>query len=194
MFIITAFNDFIQWFQTGDKPTEQQFGNTLFSLRHKNDKITLNDLEDGVKDAINATAINTNKYKFWIDGTTDVIEADEYKIVPTDYVLNNANLLIKSSINSTNIAGLIFYKKGVMQVAGNVVCKGNSSLSVNGKLYVGGFIFFGDTPNITGITNISFTPTEASNVPTPESGCFVVFMDDNSDYKKKDSTGAVTNF
>lgn len=194
MFTITDFNVFIQWFQTGDKPTEQQFGNTLFSLRHKNDKITLNDLEDGVKDAINATAINTNKYKFWIDGTTDVIEADEYKVVPTDYVLNNANLLIKSSINSTNIAGLIFYKKGVMQVAGNVVCKGNSSLSVNGKLYVGGFIFFGDIPNITGITNISFTPTEASIVPTPDSGCFVVFMDDNSDYKKKDSTGAVTNF
>lgn len=194
MFSITDFNVFIQWFQTGDKPTEQQFGNTLWSLRHKNDKITLDDLATNVKDAINATAVNTNKYKFWIDGTTDVVEADEYKVVPSDYVLNNANLLIKSSNNSTNIAGTTFYKVGVMQVAGNIVCKGTSSLSINGKLYVGGFIFFGSTPNITGITNIVFTPTEHPNVPTPESGCFVVFMDENSDYKKKDSTGTVTNF
>lgn len=46
--MITSIDTLKGWFKTLDKPTQQQFYNWLDSYRHKNDKISFEDLSDEV--------------------------------------------------------------------------------------------------------------------------------------------------
>lgn len=49
---VTAINILKQWFETGDKPTQLQFYALLDSYRHKNSKISFDDLDEELQSAI----------------------------------------------------------------------------------------------------------------------------------------------
>jgi hypothetical protein len=50
---ITDINDIFLWFQQLDKPNQEQFANTLWSFRHKNDTIGVDDLTEELQDILN---------------------------------------------------------------------------------------------------------------------------------------------
>jgi hypothetical protein len=55
---ITDINDIFLWFQQLDKPSQEQFVNTLWSFRHKNDSIGIEDLTEELQDILNSATTN----------------------------------------------------------------------------------------------------------------------------------------
>lgn len=133
---ITDFNTFIQWFQENDKPSEEQFANTLFSFRHKLDKIVIDDLHTEVLNKLNVRHRQIN----WVElQSLETVEANENRVVSSSYVVNGGTLQVKSSNTSLFMAGKHYYRQGTMQIAGDLVVK-DGQVVVDGVLYVDGFL------------------------------------------------------
>ncbi len=183
-----------KYFETSDMPTEEQFANLIDSLFNKlDDKVEYNNLSDELKDYFALQQNISNKQRYWIVGSTDTVEPADCKVVSGDYILDNSTLLIKSSTDTTNVAGVTFLKKGTMQVAGHLFIK-QGTLTNNGTLVIGGYLIHSATATITGLSSITMMQSSADEVPLPENGYLVGFIDENGTQKRKDYQGNITNF
>lgn len=135
-------NSLKSYFQTGDQPTEAQFANFIDSVIIKGeDAINWDDLSANVKAIINNIR-NPNRH--W-QITSCVIQADMYRVVPTDFVLLNSGLTIRNQTSqAVTVFGKTFQKKGVLQVAGDVLLQ-YCEAEINGDLYVGGCLYLSNT-------------------------------------------------
>lgn len=136
------------YFELGDMPSEQQFANLIDSVFIKNeDEIDYDDLSAAVK-ALISNSSSPNKH--WYDTTGCIVRADMYKLVPTDLVLINTGLKIEATpLQNVTLLGKTFYKKGVMQVAGDVLLQ-NCDAEINGDLHLGGIMYLQGNSLVTG--------------------------------------------
>jgi hypothetical protein len=182
-----------QYFEQQDMPTEGQFVNLIESLFNLNDdKVEYSNLSDELRDYFTLQQNISNKQRYWIVGSTDTVEPADCKVVSGDYILDDATLLIKSSTDTTNVAGINFLKKGTMQIAGHLFIK-DGTLTNNGTLVIGGYLIHAFNATITGLAGITMMQSSADEVPLPESGFFVGFIDENGTKKRKDYQGNITN-
>ena len=125
-----------EYFQTGDKPTEIQYRNLIHSLRHKHDKIGLQDLnlqgydEEGERD--NSLIVRLGDFVDSSNGTKIVITDDDQEIQISGRLVTDSDI---NAFGQTIAAGSV-----VVDNTLNIDGTGNFSgtLNSNGNLNVRG--------------------------------------------------------
>src|SRR5665213_1864298 len=106
-----AYIDIVKpWFETGDKPTQNQFWTLFGYLRFKDDAIAVADIA-GLSDLLTGKAAQTALDAF-IGGELQLYNADAYYDIPAGYLLEklivapaiDINLQIGNSVSNDDIA------------------------------------------------------------------------------------------
>lgn len=140
-----------EYFELDDMPTEQQFVNLIDSLLHKLEGVSWEHLTPALQAIINNIR-NPNRH--WQAGGNYVIASDAYAVMPNDFVLDNVGFTIqKSSSKNILLFGKTFEKKGVLQVANDVLFQDCDAV-IDGDMYVGGILYLQGDSLVTGTGTI----------------------------------------
>lgn len=134
------------YFETGDKPTQQQFANLIDSLRSVLTEIEFTDFSAALKGAFNS---KSTPHLNWVKAIPYTVMPDECRVFPTDLVIDTSKLTVAASNSTLTFGAKTFTKKAIVQVAGDVLLF-ESQAVIDGDMYVGGFLYVMDNSSITG--------------------------------------------
>jgi hypothetical protein len=130
------------YFETGDMPTQAQFENLIDSLIGRLDGVEFEDCSPALKSIITNAG---NRNRAWQSGGVYFVQADENRLLVKDLVLIECTLNIAADATAnTTVMGKTCTKKGIVQVANDVVLKDCEAL-INGDLYVGNLLYLHNT-------------------------------------------------